>query len=264
VTLFGSTAYASQQPWLLPETIRENVLFGLEYEDSWYQTVIDACALQRDLESFPAGDQTLVGENGANLSGGQKARVNLARFVQQCTVFVIGLLVVAFMFCGFRACYSKADIYLLDDPTSAVDANVASYIMQRCIQGILKEKCVVLVTHHTHFLQNATRVITLDPTVLNKVSEPTSSQEMTIDELFELETTKKDVRMIPTPGVVIGNYGTFPTAVQELRSVGRIRPALIMEYLRAGNSRWGLLISVLMCLAYQTFLTGSDLWLKFW
>ena len=108
IKLKGTIGYASQEPWIFSATVRENITFGLPYQSEWYDKVIECCALDKDLEIFPDGDLTLVGERGVTLSGGQKARLNLA-----------------------RAVYRDADIYLLDDPLSAVDAVVSRHIFDR-------------------------------------------------------------------------------------------------------------------------------------
>lgn len=97
VKVNGGISYASQEAWVFGATVRQNILFGQSYERQRYQKVIKACALIRDFKQFPQGDQTVVGERGSSLSGGQKARINLA-----------------------RALYRQSDIYLLDDPLSAV------------------------------------------------------------------------------------------------------------------------------------------------
>ena len=97
----GSLSYASQEPWILSETVRDNILFGTPYDEERYKTVIHACALESDIASFVAGHDTQIGERGVMLSGGQKARLSLA-----------------------RAVYRKASVYLLDDPLSAVDTKV--------------------------------------------------------------------------------------------------------------------------------------------
>uniref|UniRef100_A0A3B4GJ00 Multidrug resistance-associated protein 4 n=1 Tax=Pundamilia nyererei TaxID=303518 RepID=A0A3B4GJ00_9CICH len=104
----GQLTYASQQPWVFPGTIRSNILFGRELNPKKYEQVLRACALKKDLEMFPDGDLTLIGDRGATLSGGQKARVNLA-----------------------RAVYEDSDIYLLDDPLSAVDAEVGKHLFDK-------------------------------------------------------------------------------------------------------------------------------------
>ncbi|CAK4696943.1 unnamed protein product [Aphanomyces euteiches] len=120
----GSVTYFSQQPWIQNASVRENILFGRPYDREKYRAVIDACALTKDLASFPAGDRTEIGQKGVNLSGGQKARVSLA-----------------------RACYSNADIFILDAPLAAVDAIVQNEIFTKCFLGLLRYKTVLLVTH---------------------------------------------------------------------------------------------------------------------
>ncbi|KAI1289206.1 ATP-binding cassette sub-family C member 4 [Halotydeus destructor] len=135
----GTVSYCPQEPWCFGGTIKENILFGSAYDENWFKTVLDVCGLQRDLKLLPDKAQTIVGEKGYCLSGGQKARVTLA-----------------------RAIYRDADIYLLDDPLSAVDPAVANHIFQNCIKGILKTKTVILVTHQLQFLDKADDIILLD------------------------------------------------------------------------------------------------------
>lgn len=139
MTLYGRVSYASQEPWIFSGTVQENILFGAEYNERLLNEVIQVCALYRDLELLPNGKDTLVGERGISLSGGQKARVNLA-----------------------RALYHDADIYLLDDPLSAVDTSVAKHIFEQCIRGYLKDKTVVLVTHQLQFAKSASKVLVVD------------------------------------------------------------------------------------------------------
>ncbi|XP_039997779.1 multidrug resistance-associated protein 4-like isoform X2 [Xiphias gladius] len=134
----GQLTYASQQPWVFPGTIRSNILFGRELNPQKYESVIRACALKKDLELLPDGDLTLIGDRGATLSGGQKARVSLA-----------------------RAVYEDADIYLLDDPLSAVDAEVGKHLFEQCICGLLKNKSRILVTHQLQHLRAADQILVL-------------------------------------------------------------------------------------------------------
>ncbi|XP_019850009.1 PREDICTED: multidrug resistance-associated protein 4-like isoform X2 [Amphimedon queenslandica] len=134
----GSVGYASQEAWVFSATLRDNILFGLPYDPDKYQSVIEACALEKDIELLPEGDFTLVGERGVTLSGGQKARVNLA-----------------------RAVYRQADIYLLDDPLSAVDAAVSRHLFEKCIRGILSDKIVILVTHQVQYLERCDAILGL-------------------------------------------------------------------------------------------------------
>ena len=139
LTLHGRVSYASQEPWIFAGTIEENILFGAAYEEKRFNEVVQVCALFRDIELLPNGKETLVGERGISLSGGQKARVNLA-----------------------RALYFDADIYLLDDPLSAVDASVAKHIFEQCVKGFLKSKTVILVTHQLQFAKGATKILVVD------------------------------------------------------------------------------------------------------
>nr|XP_049593463.1 multidrug resistance-associated protein 1-like isoform X1 [Syngnathus scovelli] len=134
----GSVAYVPQQAWIQNATLEENVLFGLERKESWYHRVLEACALLADLEDLPAGDGAEIGEKGLNLSGGQKQRISLA-----------------------RAVYRKSDVYLLDDPLSAVDAHVGRHIFDRVIgpRGLLKRKTRVLVTHSLGLLAGAADLV---------------------------------------------------------------------------------------------------------
>ncbi|RVE57953.1 hypothetical protein OJAV_G00204270 [Oryzias javanicus] len=134
----GELTYTSQQPWILPGTIRSNILFGKELDPKKYDRVLRACALKRDIELLPGGDLAMVGDRGTNLSGGQKARVGLA-----------------------RAVYQDADIYLLDDPLSAVDAEVGRHLFEECICGLLRKKPRILVTHQLQYLKVADQIVVL-------------------------------------------------------------------------------------------------------
>lgn len=131
----GSISYASQVPWIFSASIKENILFGSTFDNERYSKVIRVCALEHDLALLSHGDNTLVGDRGVMLSGGQKSRINLA-----------------------RAVYRIADIYLLDDPFSAVDDTVAVQIFNDCIRGFLEDKCVLLVTHQLQILTNVDHV----------------------------------------------------------------------------------------------------------
>jgi len=133
--LHGTVAYVPQQPWVMNKTLRDNITFGNHFDQEWYDKVVWLCALGQDLKQLPQGDQTMIGEQGINLSGGQKQRVALA-----------------------RAIYANADVYLLDDPLSAVDQHVAAHIFFTTIQHHLKEKTVVLATHQVQFLRYASEV----------------------------------------------------------------------------------------------------------
>ncbi|XP_062352441.1 ATP-binding cassette sub-family C member 2 isoform X2 [Cinclus cinclus] len=140
INIQGSLAYVPQQAWIQNATLKDNIIFGSELDEARYQKVIKACALLPDLELLPAGDQTEIGEKGINLSGGQKQRVSLA-----------------------RAVYSNADIYILDDPLSAVDAHVGKYLFENVLgpKGLLQKKTRILVTHSISFLPEVDNIVVL-------------------------------------------------------------------------------------------------------
>uniref|UniRef100_V9KBE2 ABC-type glutathione-S-conjugate transporter n=1 Tax=Callorhinchus milii TaxID=7868 RepID=V9KBE2_CALMI len=148
INIKGSVAYVPQQAWVLNDTLRGNVLFGKELEEARYQKVLEACALLPDLDLLPGGDQTEIGEKGINLSGGQKQRVSLA-----------------------RAVYSMADIIILDDPLSAVDAHVGKHIFNRVIgpRGLLQHRTRVLVTHGLTFLPHVDQIVVLEAGAVSEV-----------------------------------------------------------------------------------------------
>ncbi|CAK6969621.1 multidrug resistance-associated protein 1 [Scomber scombrus] len=154
VAVKGSVAYVPQQAWIQNSTLKDNIMFGQERMETWYQRVVEACALQPDLEILPAGDETEIGEKGVNLSGGQKQRVSLA-----------------------RAVYCDRAVYLLDDPLSAVDAHVGKHIFDQVIgpQGLLKDKTRVLVTHGLSYLPQANLILVM---VEGEITEMGSYQQL--------------------------------------------------------------------------------------
>ncbi|KAM4717797.1 multidrug resistance-associated protein 1 [Anableps anableps] len=158
VAVKGSVAYVPQQAWIQNSTLKENIMFGQERREDWYKHVVEACALQPDLEILPAGDETEIGEKGVNLSGGQKQRVSLA-----------------------RAVYCDRAVYLLDDPLSAVDAHVGKHIFDHVIgpQGILKDKTRVLVTHGLSYLPQTDLILVM---VDGEITEVGSYQQLMVKE----------------------------------------------------------------------------------
>ncbi|KAK5984150.1 hypothetical protein GCK32_008958, partial [Trichostrongylus colubriformis] len=132
----GKIGYCSQDTWIFSGTVRDNILFGYDYDEEKYRHALEISALSSDIAQFPRGDAVLVGDRGTSLSGGQKARIALA-----------------------RAIYSDAEVFLLDDPLSAVDATVGRFLFEKCICGHLRNKVVVLVTHQIQFLHHATKVL---------------------------------------------------------------------------------------------------------
>jgi ABC-type lipoprotein export system ATPase subunit len=139
VKVCGKVAFAEQKAWIENKTIKETILFGKELDEERYQMCIKACQLTEDFEKLKGGDGTELGENGINLSGGQKARVTLARTV-----------------------YQDADVILLDDPVSALDATVGKAVFDEVIRGVCKEKTTILATHAVDFFELADKIIVMD------------------------------------------------------------------------------------------------------
>ncbi|RXM31606.1 Multidrug resistance-associated protein 9 [Acipenser ruthenus] len=139
VAVDGMFAYVSQQAWIFHGTVRDNILMGEDFDEKRYSEVISSCSLKSDLAILPHGDMTEIGERGLNLSGGQKQRISLA-----------------------RAVYSNRDIFLLDDPLSAVDAHVGKHIFEECVKKALAGKTIILVTHQLQYLEFCDKVILLE------------------------------------------------------------------------------------------------------
>ncbi|XP_048254075.1 ATP-binding cassette sub-family C member 2-like isoform X2 [Haliotis rufescens] len=148
VAMQRSVAYVPQEAWIQNLSLKANIVFGSETDNKRYLDVIKACALESDLETLPGGANTEIGEKGINLSGGQKQRVSLA-----------------------RAVYSDKDIYLMDDPLSAVDSHVGKHIFSHVIghQGMLKDKTRVLVTHGVHWLPMVDVIVVVDQGEITEV-----------------------------------------------------------------------------------------------
>uniref|UniRef100_A0A8C8IY77 Cystic fibrosis transmembrane conductance regulator n=1 Tax=Oncorhynchus tshawytscha TaxID=74940 RepID=A0A8C8IY77_ONCTS len=261
----GQLTYASQQPWVFPGTIRSNILFGKALHPQKYEKVLRACALKRDMELLPDGDLTVIGDRGATLSGGQKARVNLA-----------------------RAVYQDADIYLLDDPLSAVDAEVGRHLFEQCICGILKNKPRILVTHQLQYLQAANQILVLkeghmvargtyselqrsgvDFTSLLKREEEgpqapgvetesrspcsrTLSQNSEVSHTTSIRSVKDGTEQLPAEPV--------QTVVEESRSEGTIGVGLYVKYLKAGANILVLIGVVLLQFLAQAAYILQDWW----
>ena len=222
ISVTGRIAYMPQNPWLFSGTVQENILFGNDYNEEKYHATIEACALIDDLEHLPIGDMTHVGESGVTLSGGQRARVSLARTV-----------------------YSDADIFLLDSPLKAVDAKVGESIYKNCISGLLSTRPRIHITHHKKYLSNSTVVLKMENGWI--VSRDKSQYEMDEKDV-ESETKRptiadgeldkrKDTNIVPSSG----NKGI--STAEEDRETGSVPIRTYMTFLRAGASS----ISILFC-----------------
>ncbi|KAK7488019.1 hypothetical protein BaRGS_00020764, partial [Batillaria attramentaria] len=222
VTVQSSVAYVPQQAWIQNTTLKDNVLFGSPYRPRDYNAVLDACALRPDLDVLPGGDMTEIGEKGINLSGGQKQRVSLA-----------------------RAVYSDADIYLLDDPLSAVDSHVGKHIFQEVIgaKGMLCHKTRVLVTHGVHWLPMVDMIVVMTD---GRISEMGSYDQLLI------HTTKVHIQQQMDSG----------TSVDELPSRS-VKLSVFLTYFRAIGLGVTLVIFALYA-AYQGVSVYSSIWLSQW
>jgi len=138
ISCIGKIAYVSQTPWVFSGSVRENIVFGMKFDEKKFSKIIKACDLVKDISSFQKRGQTEIGQRGVILSGGQRARVSLA-----------------------RALYSDADIYLLDDPLSAVDAKVGKHLFHNCIKEFLAGRIRILVTHHLQYLSHTDNLVLL-------------------------------------------------------------------------------------------------------
>jgi len=166
IRLKGSVAFAAQTPWILNATLRDNILFGAQYDENKYKEVIDACQLSHDLELLEDGDQTEIGERGINLSGGQKQRVSIA-----------------------RAAYSNAEVIILDDPLSALDPEVGRKLFEECILKIMAGKTRLFVTNQLQFLTNCDRVVALKR---GKIVEQGTYEDLMNTENGEVRRLLKD------------------------------------------------------------------------
>nr|XP_040058389.1 multidrug resistance-associated protein 4-like isoform X2 [Gasterosteus aculeatus aculeatus] len=271
VKVRGVLTYVSQQPWILPGSIRSNILFGKELDPRKYDRVLRACALKRDMDLLPGGDLAMVGDRGSNLSGGQKSRVSLA-----------------------RAVYQDADIYLLDDPLSAVDAEVGRHLFDECICGVLRKKPRILVTHQLQYLKAADQIVVLkqgqmvargtyselqgsglDFTSLLKGEEgqgkerhgvtPTSG---TVPRLAHTLSDNSMSSLCSLSSSLIEGADPLTVAGQstgeESRSEGNVGLRLYVRYFRAGANFLVLSVLILLnALAHITFVL-QDWWLACW
>ncbi|KAJ8252922.1 hypothetical protein GJAV_G00207050 [Gymnothorax javanicus] len=263
VKVRGELTYASQQPCVFPGTIRSNILFGKELHPQKYEKVLKACALTRDMELLPDGDLTVIGDRGATLSGGQKARVNLA-----------------------RAVYQDADIYLLDDPLSAVDAEVGKHLFEQCICGVLRKKPRILVTHQLQYLKAADQILVLkeghmvakgsyselqrsglDFTSLLKHEEEEEQQVLEIRSRTMSQTSMRSQSssiMSVKDGAEQLPVEQVQSMVEETRSEGKIGLSLYMKFFRAGANVLVLLLLLALNLFAQVAYIMQDWWLAHW
>lgn len=270
IELKGSVAYAAQSAWILNATVRDNILFGLAFDQKRYDAVIKACQLTHDLSLLDNGDLTEIGENGINLSGGQKQRISVA-----------------------RVAYADADVVIMDDPLSALDPEVGLRLFDECILGLMKEKTRLLVTNQLQCLQSCDSVVSLGKgrvleqgTYEDLMSNQSGAVQRLIKELKGAEPKKQGTKEQVTPAGVLESeaslddtaHGETPEAgkaeniekgeakltTQEERSIGAVKPAIYKAYINAGGGflLFGFVFFFfILCTASQLFTTT---WISIW
>ncbi|XP_056685318.1 ABC transporter C family member 3 [Spinacia oleracea] len=239
VKLCGSKAYVAQSPWIQSGTVQENILFGKDMDRQRYDQVLEACCLKKDLEILSFGDQTVIGERGINLSGGQKQRIQIA-----------------------RALYQDADIYLFDDPFSALDAHTGSHLFKEVLLGLLREKTVIYVTHQVEFLNAADLIMVMKNGRTVQVGK--------YDDILVPDNTKSIISNNENVnGEVDDDRGSAglsaPAAAQlvkeEERERGRVGFSVYRKYI---TTTYGGVLVILMIMAsimLQILQIGSNYWL---
>ncbi|XP_063913947.1 probable multidrug resistance-associated protein lethal(2)03659 isoform X1 [Zophobas morio] len=242
IEIGGTIAYANQEPWLFGGTVKQNILFGLPMLPKKYKEVVRVCALEDDMVQFPHGDNTIVGERGILLSGGQKARIGLA-----------------------RAVYKDADIYLLDDPLSAVDANVGKQIFNNCIIGYLKGKCTILVTHQTQYLASVDKIYLLTD---GKISVSGSYTDLLKENNFAYALKENETHQDEASEMTGTDLSKLEHKEQnvtsETRAVGKVSITVYQSYMRACGSYWICLLTLVPFVLCECFGTGADYFIAFW
>nr|CAD7423123.1 unnamed protein product [Timema monikensis] len=263
ITASSEVSYASQEPWLFVGTVRQNILFGQSYNPKRYNEVVKVCALKRDFELFANGDKTIVGERGVSLSGGQRARINLA-----------------------RAVYRESDVYLLDDPLSAVDTHVGKHLFEECINSYLSGKARILVTHQLQHIKYADHIVILNnglievqgtyteltasnidfAALLNSETEQENTEKATPQNLsrqtsrLSRQTSHDSSQSIITEE----NEDNEPDENTELLATGSMKMSLYAKYFKMGGGACLLLMLVLSLVIGQSASSGSDYWVTFW
>ncbi|EDW08107.1 probable multidrug resistance-associated protein lethal(2)03659 [Drosophila mojavensis] len=242
IEVHGKLSYAPQEPWIFQASIRDNIVFVEPYEEQRYRAVVHACQLDCDLAMLPHGDATVVGERGISLSGGQKARISLA-----------------------RAVYRKADIYLFDDPLAAVDSRVGKLLMDKCFNRFLGDKLRILVTHHVQLLQNVDHLLIIESgrltqqgtyaelrDVIEKHAAPDLDAVEADKQLVKrvLSQVDRNSKLFQDPAETVDDQSNKESAFSERQQQGAVSYATYMDYFRALRS------PTLVCLVLALFIVA--------
>ncbi|XP_050309352.1 probable multidrug resistance-associated protein lethal(2)03659 [Anthonomus grandis grandis] len=240
----GCVSYASQEPWLFAGTIRQNILFGEEFLKARYELVIKVCSLERDLEILPFGDKCMIGDRGVTLSGGQRARINLA-----------------------RALYKDADIYLLDDPLSAVDAHVGKRLFEN-VSEFLKNKCAVLVTHQLQYLNSVSRIYVMENGKITISGTFNDIQQGDGDfaKLFKSQQEPEEEDYVDDKESKSRYLECLeePSEVKESMETGCIARKVYKGYFQAFGGWCSFMIVIILFMLTQLGSSSSDYFLKYW
>ncbi|KAH9796213.1 ABC transporter C family member 2 [Citrus sinensis] len=264
----GTVAYVPQVSWIFNATVRDNILFGSAFEPARYEKAIDVTSLQHDLDLLPGGDVTEIGERGVNISGGQKQRVSMA-----------------------RAVYSNSDVFIFDDPLSALDAHVGRQVFDRCIRGELSGKTRVLVTNQLHFLSQVDRIILVhegmvkeegtfedlsnNGELFQKLMENAGKMEEYVEEKEDGETVDNKTSKPAANGVDNDlpkeasdtrktKEGKSVLIKQEERETGVVSFKVLSRYKDALGGLWVVLILLLCYFLTETLRVSSSTWLSYW
>ncbi|XP_054779362.1 ABC transporter C family member 2-like isoform X2 [Prosopis cineraria] len=265
VVIRGTVAYVPQISWIFNATVRDNILFGSPFDPVRYEKAIDVTELQHDLELLPGGDLTEIGERGVNISGGQKQRVSMA-----------------------RAVYSDSDVYIFDDPLSALDAHVARQVFDKCIKGELRGKTRVLVTNQLHFLSQVDRIILVHDGMVKeegtfedlsnhgplfqKLMENAGKMEEYAEENTDSESMQKSSSKSVPNGMpndmakseIKSKEAKSVLIKQEERETGVVSWKVLQRYKNALGGFWVVLVLFACYILTEVLRVSSSTWLSHW
>lgn len=230
--------YISQIPWIQNDTIRNNILFGKNYEYKFYQKILDDCDLRKDLETFSDYDLTMISDRGASLSGGQKARIALARALYQSKDF---------------------ELFLIDDLIS-MDVHIAAKIFENCILKFLESKTRILCTNQLEYLIHADRIVVLDNGCVKTIGKPENIlKELTKNQLSTKLTKDLNDKFHKS----LNNLDQIDNKFKEELNEGKVKLSVYLMYIKS----IGLLLTIfiiLFLIMMQSSITTTDYWLSYW